>query len=58
MYEVKFLDSFIVLVILDEVELLASPLDDQDRFACNTCLLEVVIKPSNSIQFEEGGLER
>jgi hypothetical protein len=56
--EARSSDSSAALVILDEVELLASPLDDQDPSACNTGLLEAAAKPSSSAQFVERGLYR
>ncbi|CAN5967878.1 unnamed protein product [Sphagnum jensenii] len=56
--EARSSDSSAALVILDEVELLASPLDDQDPCACNTGLLEAAAKPSSSAQFVERGLYR
>jgi len=56
--EARSSDSSAALVILDEVELPASPLDDQDPCACNTGLLEAAAKPSSSAQFVERGLYR
>jgi hypothetical protein len=57
-FKTRFSQSFVALEIMDEVELLESPLEDHDPFTCNIGLLEVDAKCSSFVRFLQRGLQR